>query len=219
VKEKGSTLSGVTVSLAAALAVVLAALAFVDMSKGVPPPVRARDEPPGRLAMRQVVRELNARVCLSPGGAAIVSGQDYSVTFYSFEGDSARGFVPERHTITWNPGTRALIDYGFVGLGPAPGTTFPGSPTRTVTLAPAIAPAGGAPMFAYYAWSAGGRAGPSTRLPTPLSSIDAQRVVRIAVRFRARALGRSKRTLDLRREVLSPAPDAGADGSSGMPNC
>lgn len=223
--ERGFTLIEMLVACVVGTIVMLAAFALLDMSNGLSRSVidrvdtteRARD------AMEQVTRELRSQVCLKPGTAAIANGQDNSVTFYSFEGDPTNAYVPERHTITWNAASRTLVDYISAGNGAAPDTTYPANPTRTLELAHNVDPVAGAPIFSYYTWAASGPVSPSLALPTPLSAADAQRVVRVAVRFQVTPEGKgahsAKNALALQNDVFARTADPNASGGPGLPDC
>lgn len=226
-REDGFTLVEMLVACVVGTIVMLAAFALLDMSNGLSRTVGDRVDTTERArdAMEQVTRELRSQVCLKPGTAAIANGQSNSVTFYTFEGDPMGAYVPERHTITWNAGPRTLVDYEFVGTGAAPDTVYPGTPTRTVTLADNVDPVPGTSIFSYYAWSASGQVLPSVLLPTPLSTADAQRTVRIAVQFQVTPDGNganarsSKQTTALQNDVFTRTADPNASGGPGVSDC
>jgi prepilin-type N-terminal cleavage/methylation domain-containing protein len=226
-REDGFTLVEMLVACVVGTIVMLAAFALLDMSNGLSRTVGDRVDTTQRArdAMEQVTRELRSQVCLKPGTAAITNGQGNSVTFYTFEGDPTQAYVPERHTITWNSGPRTLVDYEFVGAGAAPDTVYPGTPTRTITLADNVDPVPGASIFSYYAWAASGQVLPSVLLPTPLSAADAQQTVRIAVQFQLTPDGNgagarsSKQTMALQNDVFTRTADPNASGGPGAADC
>jgi hypothetical protein len=145
------------------------------------------------------------------------------VTFYTFQGDPTQAYVPERHTITWNPGARTLVDYMFVGTGAPPDTTYPGAPTRTLVLTSNVDPVPGTPIFSYYTWTSSGQVSPSVLLPTPLSAADAQRLVRISVQFKVMPNGNgtpsAKQATTLQNDVVARTVDPNASGGPGLPDC
>jgi hypothetical protein len=222
-REEGFTLAEMLISCVVGVIVMLAAFALLDMSNGLSASVNARVDTTqrGRDALEQVMRELRSQVCLKPGDSAITNGQDSSVTFYMFTGSGA--YMPERHTITWNPATRELVDYAFSGTGTPPDLTYPATPTRTNTLLTNVDPIGNAPIFSYYTWTSSGQVAPTVQLPTPLSVADEVRTVRIAVQFKVSPSGNVKssanQTTSLQNEVLVRTADPNAAGGPGLPKC
>jgi prepilin-type N-terminal cleavage/methylation domain-containing protein len=221
--EDGFTLVEMLVSCVVGVIVMLAAYALLDVSNGLSRSVADRVDSTQRArdAMEQVTRELRSQVCLQPGTAAITTGQDSSVTFYAFMGTGA--YSPDRHTITWNPATRQLVDYTFAGTGTAPNMTYPPAPTRTSTLVDNVDPAPGAPIFSYYTWAASGPVGATRLLPTPLSASDQQKTVRISVQFRVTPNGNSRppanQTTTIQDDVVARTADPNAAGGPGLPDC
>jgi type II secretory pathway component PulJ len=224
-REDGFTLAEMLIAFVVGIIVMLAAFALLDMSNGLARSVDDRVDTTqhARDAMEQITRELRSQVCLKPGTAAIANGQDSSVTFYSYQGDPTRSYVPERHTITWNPAARTLVDYRFVGTGAPPDTTYPGTPTRTLTLAKNVDPVAGAPIFRYYTWASSAQVSPSLALPTPLSAADAQRLVRIAVQFKVTPAGNGKHSAKqdtaMQNDVFARTADPNSAGGPGLPDC
>lgn len=224
-REDGFTLAEMLIAFVVGIIVMLAAFALLDMSNGLARSVDDRVDTTqhARDAMEQITRELRSQVCLKPGIAAIANGQDSSVTFYSYEGDPTKSYVPERHTITWNPATRSLVDYVFIGNGAPPDTTYPGTATRTITLAKNVDPVTGTPIFRYYTWASSGPVNPSLALPTPLSAADAQRLVRISVQFRVTPAGNgqhsAKQNTAMQSDVFARTADPNASGGPGLPDC
>jgi Tfp pilus assembly protein PilW len=224
-REDGFTLAELLVACVVGMIVMLAAFALMDMSNGLSRSVAGRVDTTQRArdAMEQVTRELRSQVCLKPGTAAITNGQDNSVTFYTYEGDPTRSYIPERHTITWNAGARTLVDYVSVGTGAPPDTTYPASPSSTNTLLNNVDPVPGKPIFSYYTWTSSGQVNPTVALPTPLSAADAQRLVRISVQFKVTPNGNGaqspRQTTSMQNDVFARTADPNAAGGPGLPDC
>jgi Tfp pilus assembly protein PilW len=224
-REAGFTLVEMLVACVVGIIVMLAAFALLDMSNGLARSVGDRVDTTQRArdAMEQVTRELRSQVCLKPGTAAISNGQASSVTFYTFHGDPTQLYVPERHTITWNAATRTLVDYTFIGTGAPPDTTYPAAPSRTAALATNVDPVGSTPIFSYFTWTASGQVSPTVALPTPLSTADAQRLVRISVQFKVTPNGNGrpspKQTTTMQSDVFARTADPNASGGPGLADC
>jgi prepilin-type N-terminal cleavage/methylation domain-containing protein len=220
-RQNGFTLIEMMVACAIGMVVILAAFALTDASVGLSQRVNDRVDTTQRAreAMEQVTRELRSQVCPQTGSSAFVAGQASSITFYSFMGRGA--LVPDRHTITWNPTTRTIVDYTYAGSGTAPNTTYPASPTRTRAVIAQADPVAGTPIFAYYAWSTTGAVAPSLALPAPLSTADAVRTVRVVVTFRVSPAGnsRSGETTTIQDEVLARTADPNLSSGPGLPDC
>ncbi|MEA2474522.1 MAG: hypothetical protein QOE06_2437 [Thermoleophilaceae bacterium] len=213
--EGGFTLPELMISIVVGTLVIIAAYGLLDASRSGALKVTDRVDATqrGRLAMDEIVRELRSQVCVDPAAGAIADGRDGSVTFYTFSGTGA--YAPERHTITWDPRAHTISDYRYVGSGSPPRMTYPAAPTSTNVLLTDVVQDGAAPIFAYYAWSTDGTATPSLRLPTPLTTADAVRAVRVVVQFRVlpSRIGKTTESTSLQDEVFSRTADPnGADG-------
>jgi prepilin-type N-terminal cleavage/methylation domain-containing protein len=223
-REDGFTLVEMLVACVIGTVVMGAAFMILDLANGLSQSVDARVDTTSRArtAMEQVTRELRSQVCLQPGTAAITNGQDNSVTFYTYLGGPT-GYSPERHTITWNPATRELTDYAFVGTGTPPNMTYPATATRTNTLLSNVDPVGTTPIFSYYTWTASGTVSPTVALATPLSAAGAQATVRIAVQFKVSPSGNAHPTVNqttiLQNDVFVRTADPNAAGAPGLPDC
>jgi prepilin-type N-terminal cleavage/methylation domain-containing protein len=222
-REDGFTLVEMLVSCVVGVIVMLAAYALLDVSNGLSRSVADRTDSSQRArdGMEQIVRELRSQVCLQPGTAAITTGQDSSITFYAFMGAGA--YSPDRHTITWNPATRQLVDYVFAGSGTPPNMTYPSTPTTTNPLVGNVDPVPGTPIFSYYTWASSGPVSASQLLPTPLSASDAQRTVRISIQFKVTPEGNSRasanQTTTIQEDVFARTADPNAAGGPGLPDC
>jgi Tfp pilus assembly protein PilW len=224
-REDGFTLVEMLVASLVGIIVMLAAFTLLDMSNGLARTVAERSDSTQRArdAMEQVTRELRSQVCLQPGTAGFTNAQDNSVTFYTFLGDPTVAYVPERHTITWNPATRSLVDYVFAGTGAPPDTTYPTQPTRTATLVSNVDPVGSTPIFSYYTWTSSGQVGPTQRLSTPLSAADMQRTVLVSIQFKVTPNGNgqtaARQATTIQTDVFSRTADPNTSGGPGLPDC
>jgi type II secretory pathway pseudopilin PulG len=217
--ERGFTMVEMVLALAIGIVVILAAYALIDLgvvqSGKVSDRVDAAQR--GRQAMDEITSQLRSQVCLDRVTAAVVDGQDSSVTFYAFT--DAGPLVPVKHVIAYDPRTLQLAESDYAGSGTLPNTTFPAAPTSTRTLLTDVVPATGAPIFSYYAWSASGQVAPTLRLSTPLSAADRLRTVRTVVQFSVRPAGRrlSSELATFQDEAFVRTADANDPTGPGSP--
>lgn len=152
-----------------------------------------------RLGMDKLTQELRSQVCLDYDNAAVVAGDDNSITFYGDYTD--QGTRPIKRRITFDPTKGTIIAYAYEAPAGAtlPLTTasFPNTPTRTQLVLEAVRNQfdktlnKNVPFFTYYAnrKDADGVYRPSEKLGVPLSAADIKRVARIDIAFLARPTG------------------------------
>jgi prepilin-type N-terminal cleavage/methylation domain-containing protein len=215
-EQAGFTLIELLVACTIGTIVMLASFALLDSSVVLTGKVTERVDRTqrGRLAMELIARELRSQVCVQGGQPAIADGQSFSITFYAFMGSGA--FVPDKHQIYSDSATNSLVENTWKGTGTAPNTTFPASPTTTSTvLTDARPPAGGAPMFAYYAANA------AQPFAVPLSAADAANTSKVTIGFLTYASGRNATgsATTLQNEVFSRSSDPNGLFGSTAPMC
>lgn len=219
--ERGFTLIEMLLAISVGMILILAAFGLIDASgtQAVKVTDRVDATQRGRLAMDEITRQLHSQVCLKAGTAAITDGQDNSITFYSYTGSGA--YLPARHTIAYDPTTRKITEYDYAGTGTPPDMSYPATPTSTRTLLADAATVGGAPVFAYYAWTSSGTVAPTVSLPTPLSAADALRTVRVTIQFKAQPSGKpnSVESTVLQDEVFSRTADPNGQSGPELPPC
>jgi prepilin-type N-terminal cleavage/methylation domain-containing protein len=104
--EAGFTLPELLTTMWIAGVIMLAAFALVDfvMKRTAEAEQRVEATQRGRTGMDLITRQLRSQVCLGSSTTPIVEGTDNSVTFYTDLGESTASSLPERHTLTYNPG-------------------------------------------------------------------------------------------------------------------
>jgi Tfp pilus assembly protein PilW len=180
--ERGMSLIELLVGLPIGLvllgATVMLMIVSVRQSANVTDRVEANQR--GRITMERVIRQLRSQVCPATTGAAITSGTDTSVQFYT---DMTGTSTPERHTLTYDAtGNGTLTEYDDVGTGTWPSMTWPGTPTRTAVLHSNITTVSGTPFFQYYGYDTNGNVS-ATPFTTPVSSTNLPKIVRVKVSF------------------------------------
>jgi prepilin-type N-terminal cleavage/methylation domain-containing protein len=176
----------------------------------------------GRLAMDRVETVLNSQVCLDTNKPPVIAGDGQSVTVYADLGDEQ--FTPQQYRFVYDPAARTLTEQQFDGTGTVPNLTFPGTPSRSRIVGSGIVPdrVGGVqqPVFRYFKFETDGTVNPNNPLPTPLSTADAGKTIRVAVAFQALPERTNKEdpratTLEGQAVVGSADPAHPTDG----PNC
>ena len=184
--------SGVTlIELLTAMTIGLIVLATLGTLVGVTARSSARTtervvaNQRARPVMDRIMDELHSS-CLRPDAPPIQAGSsDNSISFLHKTG-SAVAPVPDRRTITLAAGTMTERVYPSTG-GTAPAWTFSSTPssTRQLLTDVGVATTGASntpvPLFRYYTVSNGTIS--STPLPTPLSTTNAARTVKVTVTF------------------------------------
>jgi prepilin-type N-terminal cleavage/methylation domain-containing protein len=117
-----------------------------------------------RVAMDRVSRQLRSQVCLDSSTYPIVSANDDSITFYA-DFDSSSVYRPQKRVLTFDStGTGKITEDQYDSTTTTgPPWTFPGSPSRTFTVATNVGRVGATPIFRYF-----NPAG--TQLGTPLNT-------------------------------------------------
>jgi type II secretory pathway pseudopilin PulG len=208
------TLIELLVSLVVGSVIIMAAFTVLDTSVTQAGKVADRVDATqrGRLALDELARQLHSQVCLQHDVPAIVAGSGSSITFYTFAHSGA--FRPERHTYTWDPTARTIVEQAYQPTGLTGALVYPLTPTSTRTLLTDVVASGADPIFDYYTWSTSGQVLPSLRLAAPLSATDLARVVRVVISFRAEPTrAGSKQGVALQTEVYSRT--ANPNGSAG----
>lgn len=190
--QDGFTLPEMLTAISIALIVSLAAFSLIEVVMRRAGDVAGRVEASqkGRAAMDFMTRQLRSQVCLSSTVPPMVSATPDSVTFYTDLSDPAAGTVPEKHTLTYDPVKRTIVERAYAGTGAAPAITYPATPSRVKLLAenvvrdrPAGAPAD-TPVFRYHAFDLSTPPRPQLALATPLNATDLARVARMEITFR-----------------------------------
>jgi prepilin-type N-terminal cleavage/methylation domain-containing protein len=104
--EAGFTLPELLTTMWIAGVIMLAAFALVDfvMKRTAEAEQRVEATQRGRTGMDMITRQLRSQVCLA-ATPPIYEGTNDSITFYTDLGDSTASSLPERHTLTFVPGT------------------------------------------------------------------------------------------------------------------
>jgi prepilin-type N-terminal cleavage/methylation domain-containing protein len=176
----------------------------------------------GRLAMDRIETVLNSQVCLDATKPPVIAGSGQAVTIYADLGNEQ--FTPQQYRFVYDPAARTITEQQYDGTGTVPDVTFPATPSRTNVVAAGVVPdrVGGVqqPIFRFYRFEADGTVNMSNPLPTPLSTADAGRTIRIAVAFQAvpdRTGREDARGMTIDGQAISGSADPAhpADG----PNC
>jgi Tfp pilus assembly protein PilW len=181
--ERGLTLFELLISVSVGLAVLSVVFMVMNVSVSQTAKVNDRVEAVqrGRITMETITRELRSQVCPPSTGAALTQAQDNSVTFYVDLSGGASN--PEQRQITYDPTTRTLTEYSYVGTGTWPDMTYPATATRTRELLKNAVPVGSSPVFTYYAYDSSGA---QQQLATPVTgTANLARIVRVGVSFSA----------------------------------
>jgi prepilin-type N-terminal cleavage/methylation domain-containing protein len=185
--EHGFTLPELMVSLVIGMVLVLAAFTLIERSFVVNDEVADRTDSSqrARLAMEQITRQIRSQVCPDASTPAIVGGDEYSFTFYSYTGasDAFDDQPLQPRTLEWDNGSNSIR---VTQQGETP-------PTRTI-LAETLPPEGtNQPVFQYFTWTSSGQVGVdfANPLPVPLTAQTASEVVLVRVSFLAMPSGRA----------------------------
>jgi prepilin-type N-terminal cleavage/methylation domain-containing protein len=105
--EGGFTLPELLTTMWIAGVIMLAAFALVDfvMKRTGEAEQRVEATQRGRTGMDMITRQLRSQVCLTAATPPIVEGTADSITFYTDLGNSTASSLPEKHTLTYVPGT------------------------------------------------------------------------------------------------------------------
>jgi type II secretory pathway pseudopilin PulG len=199
--EAGFTLVELLVGMIVGTVVLIASFTVLDGAVGLTSKVNSRVDAVqrGRSAMDLMVRDLRSQVCVgrltnATTGAtttddSIIAGSDTSVDFYSDLGDGSTGRPPSRRTLTFDPTAKTIVERVYVPTGSRGAYVFPAAPTMTRTLISDVVQDGTTPVFRFYAYDTANPRTPSVALPSPLSTADEQRTVKLTITFRALRTG------------------------------
>jgi hypothetical protein len=185
--ERGYSIAELMVAIAVSMIILTAIMAMVQVS------TRGQERVASRVAANQRARPVMTNIvntlhsgCVAPGVAPVLAGSsDSSLSFISKSGDSVTP-SPDRHVVSLSGTTLSESIYPATG-GTPPTWTFSGTASSTRQLLTGVGPGAigeppsNVPLFRYYAYDSG-EVSP-TPLPTPLSSADAARTVRVEVAF------------------------------------
>ncbi len=199
--DSGFSLMELIWAMVLGMIILLAAFTVIDKSFLTNKLVSDREDAlqRGRQALEQMTRQMRSQVCLptSPATLPISSGQDQSISFYTYLGDPSAATVangqrdlgtdqvfPELHTFTYTaavgstPSKITETDAKVTSFAPL----TVASAYKTTVLATNVALTNNK-LFQYYAGSASGGVS-TTPLTTPLTSTSAASVVDINVNYK-----------------------------------
>jgi prepilin-type N-terminal cleavage/methylation domain-containing protein len=219
--QRGFTLIELMVATSIGSVVMLATFATLDSSVKLTGNVTERVDSTqrARLAMDRITRELRSQVCPAAGTTPIVAGDDYSVTFYSFTGNTAvaptgnpsspASFRPDKHKIYWDTNSSSIKEDVWQATGTSPNWTWPSSVTKTI-LTDVKPPAGtNVPIFKFYSGEDATQA-----YGVPLTGPNAAATTLVKISFLTYPVGRANgQTVLLQDQVLSRTADP--NGTSG----
>ena len=213
--QDGFTLMEVLMAVTVGFVVLAATLGLLESSVRLNTGVMSKTDAMqrGRLGMDMVTQDLRSQVCLDFDNAAVVAGDDNSITFYGdFTEDGTR---PTKRRLAFDPAKGTITSYVYSAPNSAPSplksTDFPTAPTRTQLVLEAVQNQfnttlnQNVPFFTYWAnhLDDDGVYRPSEKLAVPLSATDVKRVARIDVAFLARPTGarNNKQAVNLSDQV------------------
>jgi prepilin-type N-terminal cleavage/methylation domain-containing protein len=183
--EAGFTLVELLASMVIGVVVILASWMIVDSSGKLSTRTTSRVDAfqRGRLALDQIASELRSQVCIAgvtPPIVPLVSGPD-DVWFYNNTGD--QDAAPQKRHISLANG--AITEEIWTG-------NFNGAPTSTRTVISDVAPVpknpgpGNEPFVRYFGFDANLPAAVNQEVATPVSVVNAAKVVQVNLSFVAR---------------------------------
>jgi hypothetical protein len=186
--ESGQTLPELMIATVIGLIVVFAAFLLMTTALAQNNRISQREDASqrGRQAMELITRELRSQICVTEQTPAISVGQNNVITFT--DDLSGNNRPPVQRTLTFDPVAKTIVEKQYQGIGFPPATTFPTTPTQTVTLLQnVVAVPSGTPVFQYYPFDFSGAPGLNpTPLATPLIPQDATLAVDVRVTFLVR---------------------------------
>ena len=185
-RADGHTLPELLTALMMAMVILLATFALLDhvLKRTGETQARVEATQKGRMTMDTITRSLRSSVCLSPSIPPLAVATPTSLTYYSDLGDGTR--PPERHQVTYNAGTRRIVDTVTPGTGMPPTTVFTAA-SQQRQLAENVVPEGATPMFRYFAYNNAATPTASLALAATVAAADLPRVARVAVTYVAQA--------------------------------
>ena len=192
-EEHGFTLPEVMSAMFIALIVSLASFALIDFTIRRAGEVAGRVEATqkGRAAMDTITQHMRSQVCLNSTTPPLSFAGTNRVTFYSDLSNPADNEPPARHTLTYDPTARTLVQAQYDGTRAGSNVTYPALPSRTRLLAENVVPdTPNAPIFKYYGYDTATPPRPVAELrpassTVSLAATDLARTVRLEVSFRA----------------------------------
>lgn len=191
--ERGFTLPEVMSALFIALIVSLASFALIEFTMRRAGEVAGRVEAnqKGRAAMDTITQHMRSQVCLDSTTPPLAFAGTNQVTFYADLSSPDMARPTRRHTITYDPAARTLVQSDFYGVRQGNDLiAYPAQPSRMRLLAENVVPdTPGTPIFRYYAFDTSVPPRPVTEL-VPASSTaslagnDLARAVRVEISFR-----------------------------------
>lgn len=223
--EEGFTMVEVIVATMIGMIVFLGVFAIVDASSrnSIRTQIRVEANQLARPGMTRIIDALHSS-CVGPQVAPVQpNSTGSSISFLHKTGDDVNP-TPNMRRVALTNGRLSQSDYASTG-GTLPSWTFSTTPFATTEILTGVGtaregePSTAVPLFRYYAYDDGELS--TTPLPTPLSTVDAARTVRVAV---ALAVSPGTRTatpdpgaaVSLSDSALlrfSPAEESGAEDS------
>jgi Tfp pilus assembly protein PilW len=210
-EESGQTLIELVVGMVIALVVLGAG--FMILAAATPLAARTQDRVDayqrGRLAMDVIASELRSQVCLPGAIPAIIptASTNNEIWFYSNTGDDAQAPQRRRIYLTGNAIREDLWQGTYAANG---SVNFLVNPTSTRTLVSPVALVSGVDLFSYWGFDANLPAAVNQPISTPVSAVNAQKVVQVDVSYVVRptsAAVASKRDSTFQQSVFFRTAD------------
>jgi Tfp pilus assembly protein PilW len=186
--ESGQTLMELMIGMVISLVVLGAA--YTVLAAATPLAAHTQDRVDayqrGRLALDVMASELRSQICLPGAIPAIVplTSTTNEIWFYSNTGDDTQ--APQKRRI-YLTGTALKEDVWQGTVNAAGAVTFQVNATSTRTLISPVVPLlDGTPVFSYWGFDANLPAAVNQVIPTPVSAVNAQKVVQVDISFVAR---------------------------------
>jgi prepilin-type N-terminal cleavage/methylation domain-containing protein len=192
--QHGFTLIELLVSMSIGTIVLLAVFTLVDQA--IPATNRVTDrvetQQRGRNAMEQMVQRLRSSVCVQAttqaNGAPVyqspieAASDDNTVTFFTqVMSSSTTPFQPDRRQLSYDAPNKRIVERRYAYSATNPVTWPVLSATRTVLGN--VVPVVGKPIFTYRAYDGSSINPPIPAVATPLSAVDAPRVIAVEIQF------------------------------------
>jgi hypothetical protein len=190
--ERGMTLVELLMTIPVVLLILSVTLGMLEVTLRSQARVSARvvENQRGRPVMNNILADLHS-ACVAPAASPILPGSDGNNLIFFSQTGSAVSPIPEKHKITFSNGTLTEWVYPTTVGATTPWDNSDFSTTASsqrllldgVSNATLGDPPTTVPIFQYFAYV--GAQIPSTGLPTPLSSADAVKTVKVFVSFDA----------------------------------
>jgi hypothetical protein len=218
-EERGQSVVELLVAMSIGMATIVAVFGLVDLAMKQTGDTQGRIQAnrAGRLALDTITRALRSQVCRDGATPAVAQADGTSITFYADFSDGAPPAYQriQKRRVRYDATTRRLWEDTWLPTGAAP-IAYPATPTRSTVLADGIVPAtAGAPIFTYYAYTAGntttGTPGtPTQALAAPSTVTQLASIARIGIAYTAQANGSGTSTaseMSLQDQVLVRSTD------------